>query len=266
MTDLGYRLLGALLLARRALVAGIALVAVVLWYQVVHELAREPTAENVLAVTAMPLLLGFAAWRLFQLPPGVVFRPVDAHDDPPPQRTARCHASAYFEGRRKTAWRLLARSSLAIGEDGALVVTSPPPLQAGPAEVRQAFPTRAQPSAAQLQAGERTPYPEWVYQPETLVGASRLVYQSADDYERAVARLVLVPGALVDLRPGWQYAGLQHWPALRLTYHGADGALTAAYLAFAAASQRAWLLAALVGRYTEPLASGQAANNGPGRG
>jgi hypothetical protein len=246
--EAAYRLLGAVLLARHALVAGTALVAVVLWYHVVHEAAHEPTAESVLAVLTMPLLLGFAAWRLFQLPPGVVFRPLAAGTDPPPQRTARCHASAYFDGRSKTAWRLLARSSLSFGADGTLVAVSPPPLRAGPEETRQAFPTRAQPSAAQLRAGERTPYPEWVYQPETLVGASRLVYHTAADYARAVAQLAVAPGALGDVQPGWQYAGLQRWPALRLTYHGADGALTAAYLAFADASQRAWALAALVGR------------------
>jgi hypothetical protein len=243
-----YRLLGAVLLARRALVAGTALVGVALWYQVVHEVASAASAASVLAMVALPLLLGCAAWRLFQLAPGVVFRPLAAAADPAPQRTARCHASAYFEGRTKTAWRLLARSSIAFGSDGTLLLVSPPPLRAGPEETRQAFPTRGQPTAAQLRAGERTPYPEWVYQPETLVGASRLVYQSAADYARAVARLAIGPGALVAVQPGWQYAGLQRWPAIRLSYHGADGALSAAYLAFSDASQRAWALAALLGR------------------
>jgi hypothetical protein len=248
MVEAGYRLLGALLLARRGLVAAVAVGGVALWYLLVGQVVREPRADTVLAVLALPLLLGFVAWRLFQLPPGVVFRPMAERGDPAPQRTARCRASAYFDGRTRTAWRLLARASLSFDAAGALHLVSPPPLQAAPAAARQAFPTRAQPTAEQLRAGERTPYPEWVYQPETLVGASRLVYQSAADYERAVARLTIAGDALVDVRPGWQYSGVQRWPALRLAYVGSDGALTAAYLAFPDAAQRAWALAALVGR------------------
>jgi hypothetical protein len=248
VVDAAYRLLGALLLARRGLVAATAVAGVVGWYALVGQAVREPSAETILALLAVPLLLGFAAWRLFQLPPGVVFRPTAARGDPAPQRTARCQASAYFDSHTKSAWRLLARASLDFDAAGGLWLASPPPLRAGPDEARQAFPTRAQPTAEQLRAGERTPYPEWVYQPETLVGASRLVYHSAADYERAVARLGLARDALVDVRPGWQYAGLQRWPAVRLSYYGADGALAAAYLAFPDAGQRAWALASLVGR------------------
>jgi hypothetical protein len=247
--ELGYRLLGTLLQARRLLVAGTTLGALVGCLVLVHEAAREPTAQAVLGALAMPLLLGVAAWWLFQLPPGVVFRRAAPVADPRPQATARCYASAYFDGARKTEWRLLARSSFALAPDGSLVLISPPALRASPAEVRQAFPSRGQPTAAQLQAGERARYPEWVYQPEALVGGpSRLVYQSAADYERAVARLAVAREALVDVEPGWQYAGLRRWPAIRVAYRGADGALVTAYVAFAEPAQRAWALAGLVGR------------------
>jgi hypothetical protein len=248
VAEAAYRLLGALLLARRGLVAVVAVGGIVTWYLLVGQAVREPRAASVLAVMSVPLLLGLAAWRLFQLPPGVVFRRVTMPDGALPQRTARCQASAYFDARRRSAWRLLARASLAFDPDGTLRLTSPPPLRAAPDAVRQAFPTRAQPTAEQLRAGERTSYPEYVYQPETLVGASRLVYQSAADYERAVARLTLPRAALADIQPGWQYAGLRRWPALHLTYYAADGALTAAYLAFPDASQRAWALGCLIGR------------------
>jgi len=254
--DAAYRLLGVLLLARRGLVAAVAVGGVVVWYAILGQTVRQPDAMGLLALVALPLLLGGAAWRLFQLPPGVAFRPTAARDDPPPQRTARCQASGYFDGRRGATWRLLARASLDFDAAGGVRLVSPPPLLAGPAEARQAFPTRAQPTAAQLRAGERTPYPEWVYQPETLVGPSRLVYHSAADYERAVARLAIPRGALVDVRPGWQYSGFQRWPALRLNYHAADGALTAAYLAFPTAAQRAWALACLVGRQSEQVGGG----------
>ncbi|HZR98488.1 MAG TPA: hypothetical protein VFE37_07270 [Chloroflexota bacterium] len=252
MVEAAYRLLGLLLLARRALVAVGAVCGVALWYALVGLAVREPTAAAVLSVLALPLLLGFAAWRLFLLPPGVVFRPLSTRAAVAPQRTARCRASAYFAGSSRTAWRLLARASLAFDATGALHLVSPPPLQAAPDAARQAFPTRGQPSAEQLRSGERTPYPEWVYQPETLVGASRLVYNSAADYERAVARLAVARAALVDVRAGWQYAALHRWPAVRLTYAGTDGALTAAYLAFADVALRDWALAELVGRESKP--------------
>jgi hypothetical protein len=251
--EAAYRGLGALLTLRRGLVAAVAVGGVVAWYALVGQAVREPSAAGVLAVVAVPLLLWLASWRLFQLPPGVVFRPTDARDDPPPQRTARCQASAYFDARTQSAWRLLVRASIAFDAAGTLRLASPPPLQAGPEEVRQAFPTRIQPTAEQLRAGERTPYPEWVYQPETLVGASRLVYQTAADYERAVARVAISRAMLVDVRPGWQYGGLRRYPALRVSYHDADGTLLAAYLAFPEAGQRAWALAELVGRQNAGL-------------
>jgi hypothetical protein len=254
VVDIAYRLLGALLVMRRGLVAAVAVGGVVAWYALVGQAVREPSGEDVVALVAVPLLLWFASWRLFQLPSGVLFRPTDAPDDPLPQLTARCRASAYFDSRTRSAWRLLARASIAFDAAGTLRLASPPPLRAGPEEVRQAFPTRAQPTAEQLRAGERTPYPEWVYQPETLVGASRLVYQTAADYERAVARVAIPRAALAAVRPGWQYSGLRRWPALRVSYHGSDGTLVGAYLAFPEVAQRAWALARLVGR-TKPRAT-----------
>jgi hypothetical protein len=250
-----YRLLGFVLLARRPVVAATALGVFLLWLAVVREVVRASTTADALAAGAVPLVAAFAAWRLFQLPPGVVFRPA-AVAPAAPQRTARCRASAYFEGQRRTEWRLLARSSLAFDAAGGLLLISPPPLRADPEDARKAFLARAQPTVAQLAAGERTPYPEYVYMPGAIVASSsRILYGSAEEYERTVGRCRIPRAALVDLRPGWQYAGLQRRPALRLAYYGADGALVAAYVAFGDEGQRTWALATLVGRKAEALSA-----------
>jgi hypothetical protein len=243
-----HRLLGAVLGARRGLVAAAALVGVVLWLLVLRELVREPDLALLAASGALPLLYGLAGWRLFQLPPGVVFEPARLARGLAGRPTVRCRASGYFASDGGPRWRLLARASLAIGPDGSLLATSPPPLLGGPESVRQAFPTRGQPTAAQLRAGARTQHPEWVYQPEALGGASRLTYRSAEDYAAAVAHLSIPRAALVDLAAGWQYAGLQRWPALRLLYYAADGSVASAYLAFAEPTHCAWAQERLMGR------------------
>src|SRR2546421_6576530 len=88
------------------------------------------------------------------------------------------------------------------------------------------------PTAAQLRAGERTRHPEWVYQPQALVGStSRRTYDSPADYAAAVGQLDVPRAALADLATGWQYGGGSRWPALRLLYHQGDGRLTHAPLA-----------------------------------
>jgi hypothetical protein len=249
VVDLGYRLLGGLVGARRVLVAVTALAAAVGWLAVVRAAVTEPTPERALAMVAIPALLAAAAWSLFQLPPGVLFRPTVAPTDPEPQRTARCRASAYFEGTRRAEWRLLARSSLAIGRDGSLALVSPPPILAAMEDARLAFPSRGQPTSAQLRDGEYPRHPEWAYQPQALVGGpSRLVYHSAAEYAESMGKLDIPRGVLVDVVPGWQYAGFGRWPAIRVQYRGVDGTLTAAYLAFPDPGQRAWALAGLVGR------------------
>ena len=249
MADVGYRLLGALLGARRVLVAGIAVVATVGWLVVVQAAVAEPTPERTLAVVAIPALLTAAAWSLFQLPPGVVFRPTVAATDPEAQRTARCRGSAHFEGTRRAEWRLLARSSVTVKPDGSLALVSPPPILASMEDARLAFPSRGQPTAAQLRDGEYPRHPEWAYQPQALVGGpSRLVYHSAAEYAESVGKVDIPRAALIDVTPGWQYAGLGRWPAIRVQYRAAEGALTAAYLAFPDRGHRAWALAGLVGR------------------
>lgn len=251
MAEAGYRLLGALLAVRRGLVALTAVLGATAWLLVLRDLVVAPSVEGLVALIGIPTSLGFAAWRLFELPPGALFRPAAATGDPPPQRTARCYASAYFDGTRLTAWRLHVRASLTIEVDGSLALASPPPILAAPEDARAAFPSRGQPTLAQLRAGERPRYPEWVYQPETLVGGpSRLVYQSAAEYASAIGKLYIPRGALADIVPGWQYVGLTRWPALRIEYHGPDG-VAAAYLAFTERAHRAWALAALVGRGTD---------------
>ena len=105
-----------------------------------------------------------------------------------------------------------------------------------------------------MRAGEHPRHPEWVYQPEALVGGpSRLVYQSAADYADSIGKVAIPHGRLADLTAGWQYAGFGRWPAIRLQYLGPDDALVTAYLAFPDRAQRAWALARLVGRPTPPL-------------
>jgi hypothetical protein len=253
--DLAYRLLGAVLAPRRLIVAGTALGAAVVWLAVVHEAVADPDPVRSLAVIAIPGLLSAAAWWLFQLPPGVVFRPTPQLSDPPPHPTARGYGSAYFECARRAEWRLLARASVGIADDGSLVLVSPPRIRAAPGEACLAFPTRAQPTAAQLREGERTRHPEWVYQPETLVGGpSRLVYQTAADYADAIGKVAVPHARLTDVTPGWQYAGFGRMPAIRVQYFGYDNALGSAYLAFPDRAQRAWVLAQLVGRLSPPLA------------
>ncbi len=253
MGELVYRPLGALLVARRALVALGALAGVVVWLSVVRETATEPTPPHWLAVLGVPTCLGVAAWWLFQLPPGVVFRVAAAGADPAPQRTQRCLASAYFDCSHRTEWRLLARSSLTPVDDGSLVVTSPPPILAAADDARAAFPTRGQPTAAQLREGNLPRHPEWVYQPQTMVGGpSRLVYHSAAEYADAVGCVMVARTRFRDVAAGWQYSGLTRWPAIRVQYYAADGAVAVAYLAFADRAQRGWVLARLVGRPVAP--------------
>jgi len=247
VVDLLHRLLGALLGARRGLVAGATLVGAALWLLLLHDALGQPSPLDLLAVAVLPLLYGLAGWWLFQLPPGVVFRVASAAAAGAPRPTARCRGSGYFAATRGPRWRLLARASLAFGADGSLVMISPPPLLAGPETARQAFPSRGRPTAAQLRAGLCTPHPEWVYQPEALTGGSRLTYQSAEDYAAAQARLAIPRATLADLAVGWQYAGLRRWPALRLLYYAAEGSLASAYLAFAAPAHCAWARERLLG-------------------
>ncbi len=248
MVDLLHRLLGAALGARRGLVAAAVLVGVGLWLLLLRELVREPDLPVLVASGVLPLLYGLAGHWLFQLPPGVVFRSARLARGLAGRPTVRCRASGYFASDGGLRWRLLARASLAIGPDGSLLATSPPPLLGGPDSIRQAFPTRGQPTAAQLRAGVRTQHPEWVYQPEALGGGSRLTYRSAEDYTAAVAHLSVPRAALIDLAVGWQYAGLRRRPALRLLYYAGDGSVASAYLALAEPTYCAWVHERLMGR------------------
>jgi hypothetical protein len=248
VVDLAYRLLGVLLGARRPLVAAAAVLGAALWLLLLRAAVREADPLTLLALVALPVLYGLAGWRLFLLPPGAVFRAAALPRTGAPRPTARCRVSGYFTTRRGSRWRLLARASLTFAADGSFQATAPPPLLGGPAAAQLAFPTRGRPTAAQLRAGERTRHPEWVYQPEALVGStSRRMYESPADYAAAVGQLDVPRAALADLATGWQYGGGSRWPALRLLYYGPDGRLSSAYLALGDVDHCVWAQDRLMG-------------------
>jgi hypothetical protein len=249
VVDPAYWLLGVLLGARRPLVAAAALLGGALWLLLLRAAAVDADPRTLLALVTLPACYALAGWRLFLLPPGVAFRAVALSRSRAPRPTARCRASGYFATRRGLRWRLLARASLTFAADGSLHATAPPPLLGGPEAAEMAFPARGRPTAAQLRAGERTRHPEWVYQPQALVGStSRRTYDSPTDYAAAVGQLDVPRAALADLTTGWQYGAGSRWPALRLLYREADGRLTSAYLALGDVDQSAWALDRLMGR------------------
>src|SRR4051812_39253234 len=249
MVDPAYWLLGVLLGARRSLVAVAALLGGTLWLLLLRAAAVDPDPRTLLALVSLPALYALAGWRLFLLPPGVAFRAVAVARSRAPRAAARCRVSGYFATRRGVRWRLLARASLTFAADGSPHATAPPPLLGGPEAAQMAFPARGRPTAAQLRAGERTRHPEWVYQPQALVGSpSRRTYDSPADYAAAVGQLEVPRSALADLATGWQYGGGSRWPALRLLYYGLDGRLSSAYLALGEVDQCVWALDRLMGR------------------
>jgi hypothetical protein len=138
-------------------------------------------------------------------------------------------------------WRLLARGGLYWLLDGSPRVISPPPLGPGAAAER-AFPARDpfRPSPVPMAA-------DWVLLPQALDPTRwRASYESPAAYAAATGELCIPRAALVGCTPGWQYARLRRWPAVRLEYRDAPDTLAVAYLAFAREGQLVWAVRRLL--------------------
>lgn len=240
LLDALYRVLGVLIGWRRGLLVGGALGGFALWLALVYQAAAADEPGAWLPAVLVPALLVFAGRRWLDLPPGVVFRPAPAAAGAP-EPTARCWASGLFLTARGPVWRLLARGGLYWLPDGSPRVVSPPPLGHGAAAER-AFPARDpfRPSPVPIAA-------EWLLVPQALDPARwRASYESPAAYAAATGELCIPRAALFGCTPGWQYAHLRRWPAVRLEYRDAPDAVAVAYLAFAREGQLAWALRRLL--------------------
>jgi len=234
IVDAAYRLLGALVVWRRMWFVLGAGSGFLIWLALVYQAARADTPAAWLPTLLFPAPLVLAGRWLLDLPPGVVFRPAPL-PSAWPEPTMRCLASALFDTERGNEWRLLVRSRLRFGRDGALELASPPPLGSGPA-VARAFPTRDP-----YRPAPAGPVADWTLIPQALDATRwRGSYASAAAYTATVGMLRVPRGAITACTPGWQYARLRRWPALRLEYRETSDLLAVAYLAFASEAQQVW--------------------------
>jgi hypothetical protein len=255
MGDAAYRLLGLLVQARFQVAALVAAANTVFLLLEVHLVLETPSGMGGLGLLDSPLLLAAAVLLIAQLPPGVLFRasgpaatPRDAlaRLDPSGVEPSTdesqwgCRTSARFREGDGSAWRLLLPSTIQLTRWGGVEVSAPiyaprrHPHSMAPLGVRTLDWTRPRIGvhppvwgAHPLVAQRRAPRPE----PEVVV--------------HSVARLAIPAPTLEAVLPGWQYAGLRRYPALRLTHQSGQERPQYTYVAFGTAAARDAVLARL---------------------
>jgi hypothetical protein len=247
MRDAAYRVLGLLVQARFQIAALLAVANTVFVLLEVHLLLETPSAPGGLGLLDSPLLLAAAVLLIAQLPPGVVFRasgpPATPRDalarldpsgvDPTDESQWGCRASAHFRAGEQREWRLLAPSTLQLTRWGGVEVSAPiyaprrRPHNMAPLGVRTLDWYRPR-------IGMQPPV--WGANPP--VAQRRVPRQEPEVVVQSVARLAIPAPTLEAVTPGWQYAGLRRYPALRLQHSGERGRPQYTYVAFGTAAAR----------------------------
>jgi hypothetical protein len=255
MGNLAYRLLGLLVQARFQIAALLAVANLLFVLLEVHLLLEAPSGVGSLGLLDSPLLLAAAVLLIAQLPPGVLFRasgPAATPRDAPARRDPSdaeagdaasqwgCRASAHFRAGEAREWRLLVPGTLQLNRWGGVELSAP--IYA---------PRRRPHSMAPL--GVRTldwyrprigmQPPVWGANP--LVAQRRVPRREPEVVVQSVARLAIPAPTLEAITPGWQYAGLRRYPALRLQHSGQRGRPQYSYAAFGTAAARDAVLARL---------------------
>jgi hypothetical protein len=256
MGDVAYRVLGLLVQARFQIAALLAVANGVFLLLEVHLLIDAPTGTNSVGLLDSPLLLTAAVLLIAQLPPGVVFRgsgpavtprealarlDVGGADPVPDEVQWGCRASGNFRAGDKREWRLLIPGTLQLTRWGGVEVSAP--IYAPPRR-----PHGMPPLGVRTMDWYRPRMgihpPVWGANP--AVAQRRVPRREPEPTVQSVARLAIPAPTLGAVTPGWQYAALRRYPALRLTHAGERGRPQHTYLAFGSAAARDAVLDRLV--------------------
>ncbi|HLH24011.1 MAG TPA: hypothetical protein VK066_15920 [Chloroflexota bacterium] len=256
MGDLAYRVLGLLVQARFRIAALVGVLNAVFLVLEVQQVREAPSVAGGLGLLDSPLLLAGAVLLIAQLPPGVVFRasgPAATPRDAPAGRELGdaelsaddgewgCRVSGRLRAGEEREWRLLVPGTLELTRWGGVEVSAPiyaprsRPQGLAPLGVRTFDWSRPRVGAQP---------PLWGAHPP--VGQRRVPPREPEVVVQSIARLAIPAPTLEAVAPGWQYAGLRRYPALRLVHGGEQGRPQYTYVAFGTTAARDAVLTRLV--------------------
>lgn len=247
MLDLAYRVLSLLVQARFQLALVVAVSYAVFLLIDVGFALEHPVHWGETGALDVTLFLVIAVWLLAQLPPGVVFRPTHPTGTGAPaldEGTGEpwgCRISGWLRAGRSAEWRLLAPGTLHVSRWGGVEAVVPSFRPNPRATPLTPFGVRTldwyRPFGVRL-----TP---WGVDPRALRGWRRRLVRPPEPVVERTTRLAIPAYAQRTAMPGWQYAALRRYPAIRVAYTGEDGRVQYAYLAFGSPRGRDAVLAHL---------------------